>query len=193
MSIPETIQTEDPKIRTRLSTIQGVGLSIEHRLEAAKVELHRAQGVVAGLTAAAAAELPATMAEVGKLVTGEKFEPETLAELGSLAEGLDEERGKQIIAWLSRARRKIETAAKLNSRAVAKQEGVIEGLTKSVDECEILFKQEETKARQRENEADRGRRDEGGRPISLREQRGEVPVAEPVAKPTAKRPRKRAN
>lgn len=176
--IPESeTQFEDPKTKTRLTTIQGVGLSIEAKIEIAKIELHRAQGVVAGLTAAAVSEIPATMAEVGKLVEDGK---------------LDEDRGKDVLAWLQKARERVESAVRINARNIAKQEGVIEGLTKSVDECETLFRQEVAKARQRENESDRGRRDEGGRPISLREQRGEAPIAEPVAKQT-KRPRKRAN
>lgn len=176
MIIPET-KTEDPKVRTRLSTIQGVGLSIERRIEAAKGELHRAQGVVAGLLAAAKGEIPATMAEVGKLVE---------------TEGLDEAHGKTILSWLQKASERIEAASRLNARNVAKQEGVIEGLTKSVDECETLYKQEELRARQRENEADRGKRDEGGRPVPLRERRGEEPEPAPdLAKP--RRGRKRAN
>jgi hypothetical protein len=181
MNIPES-NPEDPKTKIRLSTIQGVGLSIEHKIEIAKTELHRAQGVVAGLTAAAMSEIPATMTELAKLVRGEECKPE---------DQIPEDAGKLALTWLQKARERVETAARLNGRNVAKQEGVIEGLTKSVDECETLFRQEVAKAQRRENEADRGRRDDGGRPISLREQRSEAPAVAPEKpKRTA---RKRAN
>lgn len=176
MNIPE-IDHEDPKTRTRLATIQGVGLSIESKIAAAQTELHRAQGVVAGLTAAAASEITAIMAEVTNRIRGEEC---------AESERIPEEAGKFALAWLQKARERVETAAKINARNIAKQEGVIEGLTKSVDECETLFKQEAQKARRREVEGDRGNRDEGGRPIPIRE-RGNAP--EPP-KPEAPKPKR---
>ncbi|MFA5387358.1 MAG: hypothetical protein WC322_03090, partial [Candidatus Paceibacterota bacterium] len=75
---------------------------------------------------------------------------------------LEGEEAKKIIPWLVKVRDEITKSVNLNQRELAVQEGVIEGLKRAVNTCEVLYKQEDTKFRVRQNESERGNRDDGG-------------------------------
>ena len=147
---------EDAKGQVRLSTIQGVGLSIDEKLEGAKVDMHVARGVIAGLVA-----------------SGHLTDKVMEAAQKDIDDGkLDGEVAKTVLQYLLKVKEEQQIAVALNQRSLAKAEGIIDGLEKAVQECKRLYMQEETKQQKRENEAERGRRDEGGRPIPIREQNG---------------------
>lgn len=151
--VDETVESFDPKIETRLRTINGVGLHIERSVEPAQRDLLVRKGVISGLTSAAAL--------VHKVM--EKVQ----AEIDD--ETLDGDQAKLVLRWLDTARASIVESVQLNQRDHAKQEGLIEGMKRSVSLCETLFKQESAKAERRVNEQERDDTDEGGRPLPIRE------------------------
>jgi hypothetical protein len=85
---------------------------------------------------------------------------------------LDGDAVKIALQWLAQAVQELGDAVLLNQRELVKQEGIVEGMLKSVTVCESLYKQEEQKALRRQNDEERGSRDGGGRPIPLRERFG---------------------
>lgn len=151
----------DPKTAVRLSTIQGVGLHVEQSIEAVKNEMHVRKGIIAGLVAAQRQLVPKVMAEIQRRIdlpeTDEKH--------------LDGDAMKVTLHWLGEAIRECADAVLLNQKELVKQEGIVEGMTKAVDACEFLHKQEQQKALRRANEEERGNRD-GGRPVPLKERFG---------------------
>lgn len=170
--ILEEIESKDPKIAWTLKAINGVGLSIEQMVEQAHNEVRTRKGVIAG------------MAATGPLV--DKVKNEVMAAVDDTA--LEGEQAKVILSWLQKVREQIDTSVSLNQRELAIQEGIIEGIKKAAGKCEVLYKEQETKFRVRQNEAERGNRDEGGRPIGTRQFRDDEPE---VPSPPVKRPRGR--
>lgn len=150
----------DTKSELVKRTINGVGLSLEEMYEVATKEVIIAKGVVAGLVAAGS-----VVAKVQNMVQAEVD-----------AEKIEGEHAKLVLQWLQKAREELTSTASLNQREVNLKEGIVEGLKKATDRCESLHRQEDMKVRMRENEAARGNRDDGGRPLPIREQRGEAPV-----------------
>lgn len=152
----------DPKAEIRLAAIQGVGTSIEQRLEEARQQVHVRQGVIMGLLAAERQCCPAVMAEVQRRVD--------LPE--SSADHMDGEVAKVVLRWLQEAVSRCAEAASLNGREKAKAEGVVEGLAKAVEHVIQMHAQEHQKAQRRAEEAAAGGangRDAGGRPVPVRE------------------------
>jgi len=154
LTIPEELEKDDPKATHTLRAINGVGLSIEQMVEAARRDVVARKGVIAGMTA--------TVPLVDRVRALLQVEIDEGRVDGDMAK-------ETIIPWFQRIRVEIETSVALNQRELALQEGVVEGLSKAVDRCEMLFKQEQGKAQIRLNEAERGHRDDGGRPLPLRE------------------------
>lgn len=146
-------QMEDPKAKARLTAINGVGLSIERQIEQQQQQLLVRKGTVAGLVAASSV-VDKIMQEVQQAVD---------------KESLDGDTAKLVMRWLVRVREEHVQTVRLNQDDVKKQEGVIEGMKKAVDQCELIYKREEQRVAQRANETERGDTDEGGRPLPIRE------------------------
>lgn len=165
LGVDPNIAEEDPKAAYTMRAINGVGLTLEQHVESAHNDIRTRKGVIAGMAATA---------------------PLVDRVLGDFQKEIDEgriegEEAKKIIPWLGRVRDEINKSVQLNQRELAIQEGVVEGLKRAVNTCEALYKQEDTKFRVRRNEAERGNRDEGGRPLPLREVRDgqETPSVRP--------------
>ena len=157
LKVPSEIAEYDPKATWTMRAINGVGISIEQMEEQAQNEIRTRRGVIVG------------MAATGPLVEKVKNEVQRSIDDGKI----DGDQAKAVLYWLQRVREEIDTSVSLNHRELAIQEGIVEGFKKAVDKCELLFKQEENKTRVRMNEAERGNRDEGGRPRQIREIRDE--------------------
>jgi hypothetical protein len=157
MEFVDQIQESDPKSSWILRTINGVGLSIEQMVEQAVIDSRTRKGVIAGMAAA------------GPLV--DKIKSQVMKEVDD--QKMDGEQAKVVLQWLEKARSEINQSVIMNQKELTIQEGIVEGLKKAVEKCEFLFKQEENKVRVRMNESERGNRDEGGRPLPIREMRGE--------------------
>ena len=171
----DDVQIEhDPKTALRLSTIQGVGLSIEQRIDEARQQVHVRQGVIVGIVSAEKQLIPKVMREVQALIDLPESDPRHL----------DGDAAKPILVWLQRAVEECSAAAKLNAAEKAKSEGIIEGLTKAVDVCEGLHKAEKDKAARRVSSAENPRsgRDEDGRPLPPKERFGDAQKRSPRAK-----------
>jgi hypothetical protein len=151
--VDQDILEFDPKAAYTMKAMNVVGLSIEQMIETAQRDIYMRKGVIAGLVAAGPL-VDKTKNEVQKNIDSEAIEGET---------------AKIVLAWLQKARDEISTSVAMNQRELAVQEGIVEGLKKATERCEGLFKQEESKVRIRKNEAERGHRDEDGRPKPLRE------------------------
>lgn len=148
------VQEKDPKAAWTLRAIQGIGISIEQQLiDTAVMEMRTRKGVIAGMAAS------------GPLV--DKIKNQVMNDVDK--QKLDGEQAKVILQWLQKAREEIDISLVMNQRELAIQEGIIEGLKKAVSHCEQLYKDQENKVRVRMNESERGRRDEGGRPLPIRE------------------------
>jgi hypothetical protein len=143
----------DPKAAQTLNTINRVGLSLEQMLEEQKGNISTRKGIIAGM-AATYSVVDRVKNQVQREIDDNK---------------LDGEQAKVILGWLQKTRAEIEISVGMNQRELAIQEGIIEGLNKACERCEVLFKQEDIKTRSRMNESERGNRDEGGRPRPLRE------------------------
>jgi len=157
----------DPKAAHTMRAINGVGLSIEGLVEPAHHNVLMRKGIIAGM----AATIP--------LVDQVKAEVQKEIDDGIL----DGDAAKVVLHWLSRVQEHLDSSKSMNQRELAVQEGIIEGLKKAALQCESLYAQEETKTKQRANEAYRGNRDDGGRPRPIREIREELAKEdEPKAK-----------
>lgn len=161
---------QDIKVLTRLSTIQGVGLHVEQGIETVKNEMHVRKGVIAGLVAAQRQLVPKVMGEIQKRIDLPEEDPNHL----------DGDAMKPTLEWMHKVALECEAAVLLNQKELIKQEGIVEGMTKAVDACEFLHKQEQQKAQRRANEQERGNRD-GGRPVPLRERFGDKAEAKAEA------------
>jgi len=146
---------QDPKMEIRLKTINGVGLHIEQAMEPVKRDLLVRKGVISGMTSAAAL-VHKVMQEVQTKIDDEEND-------------FTGEDAKPILHWLAAARASILESAQINNTEHAKQDGIIEGIKRSANLCETLFKQEAAKGLRRANDHDRDETDEGGRPLPIRE------------------------
>lgn len=144
----------DLKLSIRLAAIQGVGTTIEMKIETARAEMHVRRGAVAGMIAGGSI-IDKIMQTIQKDIDESKIE---------------EVEARAVLKYFNLAKTEFAQAVALNQKDQLRQEGIIEGLSKAVGECEGLYKQEITKAQQRISEALRGKRDEGGRPLSVNEQ-----------------------
>ena len=167
LGVDSNVEEVDPKAAHTMRAINGVGITLEQQVESAHNDIRTRKGVVAGM----AATSPLVDKVIGDLQK-------------QLDEGhLDGEEAKKIIPWLVRVRDEITKSLNMNQRELAVQEGIVEGLKRAVNTCEALYKQEDVKFKVRQNEAERGNRDEGGRPLPLREVRdAEDSVSEPPKK-----------
>jgi hypothetical protein len=119
---PPTVQeliAKDPRMSTRLSTIQGIGLSIERKMEDQKTLITTNKGAILGAS------------QVMVMLNSK------LDQLNALSG-----RGEPVDAELKMLRSLIEEAQDVLvtcKQNVIRAEGVLDGLEKGVQECERLY------------------------------------------------------
>jgi hypothetical protein len=145
----------DQKAMYTLNTINGVGLSLEQMIEGAKSDMKTKRGVIAGLLAS----VP-LVNKVKQKVQNKIDEKE-----------IETDDARLVLSWLDTLLEEINNSVLLNQRELAVQEGIIEGLSKAVNHCEVLYNQEKQKVNKIYNEALRGNRGPDGRPLKIDEMR----------------------
>jgi len=147
----------DMKSEVKKAAIQSVANAHSKRIVDVRKKIENARGVVAGMVVAE------SMARKAMDKVQEDIDREE--------EPLDPEIAKVVKKYLEGLRQELDKAVQGNNRNVAVLEGVHQGLNASVDDCGSLFEAEKKKQQARDNDTERGKKDEGGRPLPIREQR----------------------